>query len=175
VRTREEIIKDVYDGDEHAMQQGVYGTIIELLLDIREQLRGVGVYTVRFDAPTIPRKREGMYGYSLVEKMNEKADAERRAREYPDELLPTCRICGCTDIKACVDGNGACRWVTAKLCSRCFDRLMARKHHEECTLPADHVETCHRDFTDAELAIAVSCDEFRSGDMYDLETGALDG
>lgn len=31
----------------------------------------------------------------------------------------TCRVCGCTDAKACVDERGPCWWVGADLCSHC--------------------------------------------------------
>lgn len=31
-------------------------------------------------------------------------------------IKPRCRVCGCTDDKAC---PGGCRWMDAALCSRC--------------------------------------------------------
>lgn len=30
--------------------------------------------------------------------------------------VQTCRVCGCTDLRAC---EGGCSWVTDDLCSRC--------------------------------------------------------
>ena len=31
----------------------------------------------------------------------------------------TCRVCGCTDEKACLTACGPCFWVTRNLCSGC--------------------------------------------------------
>lgn len=32
-----------------------------------------------------------------------------------------CRTCGCTDLQACQDWDGPCRWVKPDLCSACAD------------------------------------------------------
>jgi hypothetical protein len=37
-----------------------------------------------------------------------------------------CRVCGCTDDKACVDLQGACYWAAEDLCSLCARRMAAR-------------------------------------------------
>jgi len=34
--------------------------------------------------------------------------------------MASCRVCGCTDDKAC---EGGCYWVEPDLCSACVDRL----------------------------------------------------
>ena len=34
----------------------------------------------------------------------------------------TCRICGCTDVRAC---PGGCFWVEPDLCSKCYEKLKA--------------------------------------------------
>lgn len=50
--------------------------------------------------------------------MNEMPAATYAALER-DALATTprrCRVCGCTDAKACPDG---CYWITENLCSRC--------------------------------------------------------
>jgi hypothetical protein len=36
----------------------------------------------------------------------------------PSTGVPTCRICGCTDARACED---SCAWLESDLCSRCAD------------------------------------------------------
>ena len=41
---------------------------------------------------------------------------EKRKREL---ALRKCRVCGCTDDRAC---EGGCYWVGPDLCSRCADR-----------------------------------------------------
>lgn len=35
---------------------------------------------------------------------------------YEDDGQPSCRVCGCTQDRACA---GGCVWATADLCSRC--------------------------------------------------------
>ncbi len=39
-------------------------------------------------------------------------------------LVPTrsCRICGCTDRRACPTGEGPCSWIERELCSGCSGR-----------------------------------------------------
>ncbi|MBX3488888.1 GNAT family N-acetyltransferase [Parvibaculum sp.] len=48
------------------------------------------------------------------------------AVEYRIELTPPgmrrCRVCGCTQNKACVTPAGPCWWIAADLCSGCADR-----------------------------------------------------
>lgn len=35
-----------------------------------------------------------------------------------------CRVCGCTDLQGCVQGDGtACYWVEWDLCSSCWDQF----------------------------------------------------
>jgi hypothetical protein len=34
----------------------------------------------------------------------------------------SCRVCGCTDLSACVDEDGPCCWVDEDLCSACQGR-----------------------------------------------------
>ncbi len=41
-----------------------------------------------------------------------------------DKLPRTCRICGCTDKRACPDG---CHWVDKDLCSKCIDIAKMKK------------------------------------------------
>ena len=43
----------------------------------------------------------------------------------PDEPVPRCRCCGCTDFDACVDPETgeACHWVAPDLCSACDPSL----------------------------------------------------
>ena len=41
---------------------------------------------------------------------------ERRMRKIQKETPKKCRVCGCTDYKAC---PGGCYWVEADLCSQC--------------------------------------------------------
>lgn len=52
-------------------------------------------------------------------------DHALEALNAPPAIVPavqTCRVCGCTDHKACViPGAGACWWVTPNLCSFCAD------------------------------------------------------
>lgn len=33
--------------------------------------------------------------------------------------VPSCRVCGCTDDRACMTEHGPCSWVEADLCSAC--------------------------------------------------------
>lgn len=41
-------------------------------------------------------------------------------------LVRTCRVCGCTDRRACLDeGYRPCWWVEADLCSACVDDAVA--------------------------------------------------
>lgn len=35
---------------------------------------------------------------------------------FEDDVQPRCRMCGCTEDRAC---DGGCVWATADLCSRC--------------------------------------------------------
>lgn len=36
----------------------------------------------------------------------------------------SCRFCGCTDLNACIDGDGhACYWVAPDVCSECRERV----------------------------------------------------
>lgn len=35
--------------------------------------------------------------------------------------MSTCRVCGCTDSRACVTADGPCYWVEPGLCSACVD------------------------------------------------------
>lgn len=37
----------------------------------------------------------------------------------PAPAHPTCRECGCTETRACVDDRGPCWWAEADLCSHC--------------------------------------------------------
>ncbi len=37
----------------------------------------------------------------------------------PASKVRTCRVCGCTDTAACVDGIGECSWTEVELCSVC--------------------------------------------------------
>lgn len=36
-------------------------------------------------------------------------------------MIQECRICGCTDLNACVTINGPCYWIVDGLCSACVD------------------------------------------------------
>jgi len=36
-----------------------------------------------------------------------------------------CRVCGCTDDRAC---KGGCYWVAVDLCSKCFDKSNPRRN-----------------------------------------------
>lgn len=42
-------------------------------------------------------------------------------RSDPETIIPgrTCRECGCTDERACMDGEHPCSWVGPDLCSAC--------------------------------------------------------
>jgi hypothetical protein len=51
-----------------------------------------------------------------------RAVEHRRSAPVVVELIATCRVCGCTDIEACI---GGCYWVTdpkgeGDLCSACL-------------------------------------------------------
>lgn len=46
-----------------------------------------------------------------------------------------CRVCGCTDERACVGADGRpCHWVAADLCSACVEQAI------EAPVPAGYVE-----------------------------------
>lgn len=36
-------------------------------------------------------------------------------------FVRTCRVCGCTDHRACMTMDGPCSWVELDLCSACDD------------------------------------------------------
>lgn len=42
-------------------------------------------------------------------------------------MYQTCRICGCTDLRACVSETGPCHWVEPDLCSACVGNPSERK------------------------------------------------
>lgn len=49
-----------------------------------------------------------------------------RRRRGPMDPEPRCRICGCTDWRACVDDDGeTCFWVEQDLCSACIGTVEA--------------------------------------------------
>ncbi|MBN9078227.1 MAG: hypothetical protein BGN87_06415 [Rhizobiales bacterium 65-79] len=39
------------------------------------------------------------------------------------DAVRACRVCGCTDMAACVTADGACYWVEPDLCSACIAGL----------------------------------------------------
>lgn len=44
---------------------------------------------------------------------------ETKGKEFEEMLRePACRVCGCTESRACPDG---CYWVEEDLCSECLD------------------------------------------------------
>jgi hypothetical protein len=55
----------------------------------------------------------------------------------------TCRVCGCTDDRACVTADGPCHWVEDSLCSACVASL---DHVVSMTIdwhkPPTRVATC---------------------------------
>lgn len=55
--------------------------------------------------------------------MNYDQEIERRAHPENFEVEePKCRVCGCTERRACIDENGkACDWVEVDLCSECVE------------------------------------------------------
>lgn len=57
-----------------------------------------------------------------------KSKAGSDAKEYKDAAAAasgkrSCRICGCTDTTACMDGDQPCHWVEEDLCSKCRKQL----------------------------------------------------
>ena len=62
----------------------------------------------------------GMRWDDTVEPQHEpevrRAAAERMAQREVDAIVRTCRVCGCTDERAC---PGGCYWVAEDLCSVC--------------------------------------------------------
>ncbi len=47
---------------------------------------------------------------------------EKEAESFPEAeeaFKRKCRVCGCTDDRACVTDGLACSWVEADLCSAC--------------------------------------------------------
>lgn len=52
--------------------------------------------------------------------LDETAEAEADARGANAE--GTCRVCGCTDSRACVTNGAPCHWVEADLCSACAEK-----------------------------------------------------
>jgi len=47
------------------------------------------------------------------------------ARGLPPAAERTCRVCGCTDHRACVTDGEPCFWVDDDLCSACVGRQFA--------------------------------------------------
>jgi hypothetical protein len=75
------------------------------------------------------------------------SSCDQPAPDYPDRLIKiaalavaarqswdrqhparTCRVCGCTDDRACVTDDGPCHWVAPDLCSACA------QHSSDCAL-----------------------------------------
>lgn len=52
-----------------------------------------------------------------------------------EEQVRECRVCGCTDDKACHTPDGPCHWVAADLCSACLALAQAAD-----SVPAGYVE-----------------------------------
>lgn len=58
----------------------------------------------------------------------------------------TCRVCGCTDDRACMTGDGPCFWIGDRddLCSACApvsDHIVSMTIDWQ-SVPADNVATC---------------------------------
>lgn len=55
-------------------------------------------------------------------KADKKNKKTKKKKEATKPKVQTCRVCGCTDEKACVDKNTGetCTWVEEDLCSRCL-------------------------------------------------------
>ncbi len=54
----------------------------------------------------------------------------------------TCRVCGCTDHRACLDDYGhACHWVEPDLCSVCAELEAAWAEEADARLPRVELHT----------------------------------
>lgn len=68
-----------------------------------------------------------------------------------------CRVCGCTDEKAC---PGGCSWVERDLCSACAmtaAELIECVEYEIKTLHDSYFEPVHGCVVDAEIVHAIEC------------------
>ena len=43
------------------------------------------------------------------------------------QKVKTCRVCGCTDDKACMSSQGPCWWVADDLCSACVVKANSKE------------------------------------------------
>jgi hypothetical protein len=68
--------------------------------------------------------------HSKADKKNKKTTKKSKKKEKPK--VQTCRICGCTDVKACVDKETGetCTWAAEDLCSTCKDKMTAAENPE---------------------------------------------
>ncbi len=97
----------------------------------------------RFEATQAEMKELALRagGFVVPRDLAHEAEAERARRESLGRTLfeeivavaevtltppRSCRVCGCTDISACVAPDGTpCHWVEPDLCSQCNARQMA--------------------------------------------------
>lgn len=77
-----------------------------------------------------------------------------------------CRVCGCTDERACA---GGCSWVEADLCSVCADAML-EAGEALMSLPQWTVLTVYR--TDAGWAVSLSAQTAGLGDTFALALAA---
>lgn len=65
----------------------------------------------------------GLLADELIERAEVAFDTATPSSVAADRAVRTCRVCGCTDDRACYPGKGpfavACHWVELDLCSAC--------------------------------------------------------
>lgn len=100
-------------------------TQMRLLGDIAESLSEIAA-GIHMKGANHARAMEGQpaaytaedFGFDLLIPKPDQAEADRQARIVAGEE-EVCRICGCSDTKACREG---CTWAGPGLCSSCAER-----------------------------------------------------
>lgn len=128
------------------------GDIAETLSEIAAGIHMIGANHARTLVNEAPAYSAEDFGFDLLIPNPDKAEADRQARIAAGEE-EVCRVCGCSDTKACPDG---CMWAEPGLCSSCVAKKA--EGDEPCTICSDiDTNRCPRGRTWAESGLHSGC------------------